>query len=110
MHLGTLFSAGPMISLPGIGTLTPQMGVGVMNFSPIEEDAFQPGGKLSLDVGVWSVGVNFDLPLGGAESTFFLRAHVSYRTAIDPVGFARGGYTCLTIGVDWFGRKILRDL
>lgn len=110
METGVLLSSGPMFELGNNFIVTPQAGFGYYDFSPPEDEKNKEGNDVSLSFAAWALGVNFDIPLTGPSGSTYLRLNVGYRTAMTDIAIARGGYTFVTIGVDFFGRPEYRDL
>ncbi len=110
MHIGALLAGGQKISLGNNFTVTPTVGIGVLNFSPPEEVRNQEGNDVSLTVAAFALGANFDIPLGGEQGSPFLRLNVGHRVALTNNAIARGGYTFITLGINFFNRPLIRDL
>jgi hypothetical protein len=105
MHWGGMLAVGPRIT-PGNGFMfTPHAGIGFINFAPPEDEKKIAGNDVSLTVGAIGVGSNFDIPLGGEETSIFLRVYAGHRWAVTNIDLAKGGYTYITLGVDFFERK-----
>lgn len=109
-EVGALLAFGPMISFGNRLTFTPNLGIGYMNFSPPDEERNKYGQEVSISFPAWSIGFNFDIPLGHESTWTYLRFNVGHRSAMTNPGIAKGGYTFITIGLDLFGRPSYRDL
>ena len=110
MHIGALIAGGQKISLGNNFTLTPTVGIGVLNFSPPEEVRNQEGNDVSLTIAAFALGANVDIPLGGEQGAPFVRLNVGHRVALTNNAIARGGYTFITLGINFFNRPLIRDL
>lgn len=108
-HVGALLAFGPMISLGNNFTLTPNAGIGYMDFSPPDQEKNKFGEEVSISFPVWALGLNFDVPFKGESSTLFFRFNIGHRSAMTDMDIAKGGYTFITIGIDLFGRPSYRD-
>ncbi len=109
MHISALLAGGEMIPLGNSLTVTPTVGIGVLDFSPPEEVRNQEGNDVSLTLAVLAFGVNCDIPLGGDHASPFLRLNIGYREAMTNNPIARGGYTFITLSIDFFSRIQMRD-
>jgi hypothetical protein len=109
MHMGALLSGGPMLSLGNGFKLTPHVGIGYLDFSPAPEEQANEGNDVSISFAAFVAGLNFDIPLNGESGSTFLRLNFGHRSAITGISLAKGGYTSMTLGVDFLGRSRSRD-
>jgi len=104
MHVGVLLAGGEKLSLWRNLIITPTIGIGVIDFSPPEEERNQDGNNVSMTVPAFALGANFDVPLADEPMATSLRLNIGYRVAMTNNALARGGYTFITLGVNFFNR------
>ncbi len=109
MHTGALLAGGAMFSLGNNFTVTPTVGIAFLDFSPPEDEKNKEGNDVSLSFPALAFGTNLDIPLGIEPVAMFLRVNIGYRMAMTDISLAKGGYTYITIGVNFFGRRQIRD-
>jgi hypothetical protein len=89
--------------------LTPYVGVAAINFSPPSDESEKAGNDVSLTVGAFALGLNCDYPLSETSGGLVLRFCIGQRFAMTGFSPAKGGYTFVTLGVDFFNRPQYLD-